>query len=1054
MNSGELPVGTVTFLFTDIEGSTQLLKRLGGDRYGAALADHQRILRDLFAEHGGHEIDTQGDSFFVAFRRARDAVSTAIAAQRRLAEHEWPEGAALRVRMGIHTGEPAVGGERYVGMGVHRAARICSAGHGGQVLVSQTTRELLRDDPIPDASLRDLGEHQLKDMDEPERIFQLAAPGLAQDFPALKTAAPAPFEGREDELAEAAAEELARPWRRPSRRTLLAATFAAAFVGVLLGVMLNRDGATADAAVAPNAVGVIDSDSGRLVSEIPVGATPGEVAVGAGAIWVANTSDDTVSRIDPSSNQVTQTVGVGEGPAGIAVGAGAVWVANGLDGTVSRVDPTINREVLEIRVGNGPSGVAFGEGAVWVTNSADGTVSRIEPATSRVTKTFPAIVGASGVAVGFGRVWIASPTSARVVSLDPRSGRVLTPIGVGVEPSAIAVGAGAVWVANRADGTITRIDPETSSVADTIRVGRSPEGIAAGAKAVWVANSGDATLVRIDPSDGAIDATVPVVNPPRGVALAPEGVYLAVQSTGLEHRGGTLRVLASSAASSVDPAVAAFEAASVLILTNNGLVGFRRIAGVEGARLVPDLATSLPSPTDGGTTYTFQVRRDIRYSNGELVQPEDFKRAIERLFTVGAQSGGSGYYTGIVGADLCRAARCNLDRGIVTDRAARTVTFRLTGPDADFLAKLALPFAVAVPATTPDRDVGVRGAPATGPYRIASFSKDRERIRLVRNTGFREWSSDAQPDGYPDEIVWSWQSGLDSSKRLRSVERGTTDVIVAIGAEFEKAQLDDLAVRAPSRLRISAALATNSFFLNTRVSPFDDVRVRRAVNIALDRESFGATLDRTSVPTCQILPPNLPGYEPTCPYAAGGASRLDVARRLVRNSGTLGEAVTVSVPAPAARHGRYLVSLLASLGYRARLSKADPNEHFARILDSREQVQAGFWGWLPSYPSAADFIPPQLGCAAFVPAAPDRNTNPSQFCDPAIDALMARASEAQALGSATSTTLWLKVERALLAQAPMVPLYNSAAVDILSTRVSNYQYNPQWGVLLGQLWVK
>ena len=118
-----MPVGTVTFLFTDIEGSTALLKRLGAQRYCHVLSDHQRLLREAFAEYGGHEIDTQGDSFFVAFRRAKDAVAGAIASQRLLAEHAWPDGIELRVRMGIHTGEPAVGGERYVGLGVLGAAR-------------------------------------------------------------------------------------------------------------------------------------------------------------------------------------------------------------------------------------------------------------------------------------------------------------------------------------------------------------------------------------------------------------------------------------------------------------------------------------------------------------------------------------------------------------------------------------------------------------------------------------------------------------------------------------------------------------------------------------------------------------------------------------------------------------------------------------------------------------------------------------------------------------------------------------------------------------------
>jgi signal transduction histidine kinase len=180
----ELPHGTVTFLFTDIEGSTRLLKQLG-ENYADALAEHQRILRKAFEEYGGHEIDSQGDSFFVAFRRAKDAVTAAVACQRRLRTYAWPEGIGLWVRMGIHTGEPTAAGERYVGLGVHRAARISAAGHGGQVLVSQTTRELLRDDPVRGVVLRDLGEHQLKDLDEPERLYQLVATGLLDEFPPL-----------------------------------------------------------------------------------------------------------------------------------------------------------------------------------------------------------------------------------------------------------------------------------------------------------------------------------------------------------------------------------------------------------------------------------------------------------------------------------------------------------------------------------------------------------------------------------------------------------------------------------------------------------------------------------------------------------------------------------------------------------------------------------------------------------------------------------------------------------------------------------------------------
>jgi class 3 adenylate cyclase len=150
--------------------------------YAELLAEHQRILRKAFDKQGGREIDTQGDSFFVAFPRAKDAVAAAVEGQRKLGEHTWRQGAELRVRMGVHTGEPTVGEERYVGIGVHRGARIGAAGNGGQVLVSQTTRELLRDDPLDDVTLRDLGEHQLKDLDEPERIYQVVAPGLMDEL--------------------------------------------------------------------------------------------------------------------------------------------------------------------------------------------------------------------------------------------------------------------------------------------------------------------------------------------------------------------------------------------------------------------------------------------------------------------------------------------------------------------------------------------------------------------------------------------------------------------------------------------------------------------------------------------------------------------------------------------------------------------------------------------------------------------------------------------------------------------------------------------------------
>jgi class 3 adenylate cyclase len=176
----------VTFVFTDIAGSTELLKLLG-DRYPEVLSAHRRIVRDEFAARGGQEMDTQGDAFFYCFERARDAVAAAVAAQRGLAAHAWPGGADVRVRMSIHTGEPVVGEEGYVGIDVHRAARICSAAHGGQVLLSATTAALVSGSSMPDGVTKlDLGDVRLKDIDEAERVVQLDIAGLPSSFPPLR----------------------------------------------------------------------------------------------------------------------------------------------------------------------------------------------------------------------------------------------------------------------------------------------------------------------------------------------------------------------------------------------------------------------------------------------------------------------------------------------------------------------------------------------------------------------------------------------------------------------------------------------------------------------------------------------------------------------------------------------------------------------------------------------------------------------------------------------------------------------------------------------------
>jgi len=205
----DLPAGTVTLLFTDIEGSTHLLQQVGS-RYTDVLTEYRHLQRAIFREYHGYEVDTQGDAFFAAFARTRDAVAAAVATQRTLARHSWGEGITIRVRIGIHTGEPELAADGYVGIDIHFAARLMNAGHGGQVLLSQTTRDLIIHNLPDDVTIRDLGEHRLKDLSYPQHLFQLVIANFPFDFPKLSTldryannlpVHPSPLIGRKNELA-------------------------------------------------------------------------------------------------------------------------------------------------------------------------------------------------------------------------------------------------------------------------------------------------------------------------------------------------------------------------------------------------------------------------------------------------------------------------------------------------------------------------------------------------------------------------------------------------------------------------------------------------------------------------------------------------------------------------------------------------------------------------------------------------------------------------------------------------------------------------------------
>lgn len=832
-------------------------------------------------------------------------------------------------------------------------------------------------------------------------------------------------------------EPLAAPERHGRRRRgVLAAALVAVAAGAMIAILALQgdDGASVPASVG-NALAILEPGSGRLVADIAVGTAPGDVATSEGAAWVAHAGDGTVYRIDAKTRTVRQTIRVGSSAGGIAAGEGYVWVADGLEGTLVRIDPRSNEITDRIPVGNGPAGVAVGAGFVWVVARDDHRLVQLAPASGRIVGRIPAGSDPVDLAVADGAVWVTSEAEGTVRKIDAHSGRTLDTVPVGRGPGPVAVGAGALWVANTLDGTVSRVDPKTLAVTATIEVGRSPSGIAVLEGAVWVTAELDGAVVRIDPATNGA-TTVAVGGRPSGVAVSPAGILVAVRPGGAPHVGGTLT--AAFDVISIDTFRG--ESWQLLGLTNDGLTSFRRVGGKAGSRIVANLATSVPRPLDAGRTYVFTLRRGIRYSSGRAVRPVDVRASLERIFEV--ESGSAFLYGGIVGADACleRPRPCNLSRGVVVDDRLHTVTFRLTEPDPDLPAKLALPYAFVLPDGTPSRDTGTRPLPATGPYAIASFVPGR-RLRLVRNPAFDDELRPLRPAGYPDEIVV--RLDVPMSRRATQVSRDRIDLAGLLGGP----DLTEIRKRHGSRLHSNPSQALLYVFLNTSVPPFDDVRVRAALNHAVDRArsvlAFGG-VERAAA-SCQVLPPNFPGYRPYCPWKLDPAA----ARRVVAGSGTRETDVVVWASTSSVQWVRPVVTALRELGYTARLRTVADDRYFDTVQREGASAQAGFFGWEPNYVSPADAIVP-FTCRE----ARDGGMNLSRFCDREVERLAARALVLRTTDQAGANRLWEHVDRAITDRAPLVPLLNPRTADFVSTRVGNYQFNPVWGVLLEQLWVQ
>ena len=851
-----------------------------------------------------------------------------------------------------------------------------------------------------------------------------------------------------DATAEGSASE--SNGRSPRRRRFPVAVIGGAGVTLLViaGTVATMAWRSQDPRrVAPDSLAAIDVRSNRVAAVVPVGSSPGPVASGSGALWVADVGDQTVARVDPAKQRTVRTLSVGGTPTGLAASADAIWVVQANPGSdsvsVRRIDPQFDTVGPRRRLGNvvpgGPGSVAARGRSVWVAPSS-GLLTRLDPRTGRVAHRLDPNAAPAGIGLGAGALWVTDGDADNVTRID-RTG-LRTPIAVGNGPSAIAVGAHAVWVADALDNAVVRIDPDTAAVTTTIRVGRSPMAIAVGAGSIWVANSGDGSVSRIDPATNEVAATIHLGGSPHGITVTGARAWVTVDAAPtaarLATRSGTLRMETLADVDHLDPALAYAPGAwQLLFATCAKLLNYPDRSGAAGAQLIPEVARSLPARSDDGRTYTFTIRPGFRFSppSNETVTAATFKHTIERTLSPAMKSPVAYEFTNIAGARAYMAGRTNHIAGV---RArGDTLTIRLLRPQPDFPSRIAQPFFCAVPSNTPIDPGGVRLIPSAGPYYVASYTPGQG-VVLVRNPRYTR----GRPHRF-ERIALTL--GVSSQRAAADVEAGRADY-TTIGGSPGSA-IVALARRLAARFGPHGTAATahrqqyfasplpelDFFVLNTHRPLFRDRRLRQAVNYAVDRRAlarYGDGFGSADRPTDQYLPPTVPGSGGRRVYPLSGDRAR--ARKLAHVHGRT--AVLYACNYAACRQLAALVrNDLATIGLRVHVRTFDHVTLYARLARRHEPFDLAPGTWMPDYPDPAAMLNGMLAGPTY-PSFDDRRYR-------------RRLAAADRLVGPERYLAFRRIAQTLLRRAaPIIPYGNGTNQEFFSARIGCQTYGFYYGV--------